>query len=290
MKKQVIIISVLILVVFSLPIYSQRTNSDLTVQAELETILKKCAEYCERLRDSALFFVCKEKIVEMQFVRWDITRRGKVINSNPRYEVRVGWNPTSREVNRWIYDYQLMRKGKKVQERRILVSENNEKRNEKDAQLKTKRFKHKQIVLAPIALLSKSNQQYYDYKIVGKEKPRVYDDIIIEVTPKPDIQRHRIYGRVWVRKDDFSITKIEWEQESIENLDWVKEQAEWFDATPIIQSYVEFDYKKNGIKYPSEYRITENYFRKRKKLFTRSRTNVVYKDYKFFTVEWKTKH
>ena len=64
MKKQVILFSVIILAAFSFPIYSQKTESDSTDQTELETILKKCADYCEKLSNSALFFVCRETIKE----------------------------------------------------------------------------------------------------------------------------------------------------------------------------------------------------------------------------------
>ena len=64
MKKLGSFISFLVFIIVSTQMFSQQVNSHSTRQAELETILKKCAEYCERLSHSVFFFVCKEKITE----------------------------------------------------------------------------------------------------------------------------------------------------------------------------------------------------------------------------------
>ena len=61
--------------------------------------------------------------------------------------------------------------------------------------------------------------------------------------------------------------------------------AERLKATPIIKSTSEYDFKKKGIKFPSKYFIEEIYLIRKRKSFTRSKTEVIYKDYKFFTVE-----
>lgn len=287
-----IAIFTIFLILFSSQIFSQIDNPNTGDLEELEFVLKKCSEYCEKLYDSALFFVCEEKIVETQWANWAdlrkgyaLTKEGTIITEGPPYKITMGANPMAREVNRYVYDYQLLRKGKRFQERRTLLSENNEKRNEENAQLENMRFKHQQIVLAPLALLSKSNQPYYDYKIIGREERFIPKEIIIEVTPLAKMKRQGVYGKVWITEGDYSITKMEWEQESIGNLDWIKSQSELFEAIPEIKCHVEFNMYKNGIRFPSEYNITETYYRDDKKLFTRSKTNVSYRDYKFFTVE-----
>ena len=64
MKKWRMLIAVLLFAFFTIQIYSQTNNSKTTDQEELELILNKCAEYCEKLSNSALHFVCKETIEE----------------------------------------------------------------------------------------------------------------------------------------------------------------------------------------------------------------------------------
>ena len=64
MKKKKTLISIFIFIIFSIQIFSQTENSETTDQKELEIILKKCAEYCEKL-EKVLYFICKEEIKEV---------------------------------------------------------------------------------------------------------------------------------------------------------------------------------------------------------------------------------
>jgi len=64
MKREKILIPVLIFAVLSTHIYSQRAKHNSAGQVELEAILKKCAEYCVKLGNSALDFICIEEINE----------------------------------------------------------------------------------------------------------------------------------------------------------------------------------------------------------------------------------
>jgi len=64
MKKQKTIILILFFTIFSLQTFSQTDNPNTDDQEELRVILKKCAEYCEKLSNSVLDFICIEKITE----------------------------------------------------------------------------------------------------------------------------------------------------------------------------------------------------------------------------------
>ena len=88
MKKQKTLISILLFIIFSIQIFSQIENSKKSDQSELEKILKDCAEYCELLNNSVLYFICKEKISE------------EILKGREAFAVR----------NICIYDYQLIRK------------------------------------------------------------------------------------------------------------------------------------------------------------------------------------
>lgn len=268
MKKQVMIIPFFILVVLSFPIYSQRNNSNSTDQVELEIILKKCAEYCEKLDNVVLFFVCQEEVKE---------------------EMLLLPHMRKKERNVYVYDYQLIRKENEINERRILLEENRQKKREKDAQLKTKIFTYKNIIFGPIDLLNEGLQQYNDYKIVKEEKLKGEKSVVIEAVPKPSFKSDYLYGKIWVRKADFSILKIEWKQQSIKNYEIIEETALKIRAEPQITLIAEYGFEKNGIRFPSKLFIQEAYSSLGIRRLTLCKYTVIYDGYKFFTVDTESK-
>jgi hypothetical protein len=276
MKKPIIYVSVLIFIVFSTQVYTQKADSHSSGQAELETILKKCAEYCERLSNSVLFFVCKEKITEK------ISSRSVSMPKDLAPSARV-YTSTVKRV--YVYDYQLYRKGNDIKEQRILIEENGKKKHEENAPLKTRIFRHENIVLGPIGLLSSHWQTFHDYRILKEEKFKGNKTVVIEAVLKPEYTFHHLSGKIWVRKSDFSILKIEWLQQSIRGYDRVEETAKELGAKPHLTLLAEYGFEKNGIRFPSKYSLDEDYLSRGRRRFQQSKTVVLYDDYKFFTVE-----
>ena len=279
MKKKRTFVSVLIFIIFSIQVYSQKANSDSTAQVELEAVLKKCAEYSERLVNSVLFFVCKEKITEKISSRAAFTFISNDIQGRFR-----AYSSTAKSI--FIYDYQLYRKGNDIKEQRILIEENGKKKHEENAQLKTRAFRHENIVLGPIGLLSSYWQTFHDYRILKEEKFKGDKTVILEAVLKPEYTFHHLSGKIWVRKSDFSILKIEWLQQSIKGYDLVEETAKKLGAEPRLTVIAEYGFEKSGIRFPSKYSLDEVYIIKRgRRRHQKSKTVVLYKDYKFFTVE-----
>ncbi len=237
-------------------------------QEELELILKKCAEYCERLNNVSLYFVCKEEIKE------------KIYNFR------------AVEKNMYIYDYQLIRKGNSTNEQRILIKENGQEKNDLDAQLKTKRFQHKFIVFGPIGLLGQKQQKNYNYKILKNVNYKKEKAVILEASPKFPQEDDSLYGKIWIRKKDFAILKIEWEQESLRNFEIIEKLAERINAAPIITFISEFGFEKNKIRFPNKYSVEEvyRYLPRGGRRFRMSITTVIYDNYKFFIVDTKVKY
>jgi hypothetical protein len=246
-------------------------------EKQLEPILEKCAEYCERLVHSVLFFVCKEKITEKISSRATVT----IISNDPQGLIRA-YGGTVTSV--YVYDYQLYRKGNEIKEQRILIKENGKKKHEENAQLKTRAFKHENIVLGPIGLLSSYWQTFHDYRILKEAKYKGDETVIIEAVLKPEYTFHHLSGKIWVRKSDFSILKIEWLQQSIKGYDRVEETAKKLGAKPRLSLIAEYGFEKNGIRFPSKYSLDEVYIRGGRRHHA-SKTVVIYEDYKFFTVE-----
>ena len=237
---------------------------------ELGTILKKCAEYCERLENLSLYFVCEEAITE------EISQRNLSLPAVER--------------NKYIYDYQLIRLGNTIEERRILLKENGQKKNIVDAQLQTKRFHHKHILFGPIGLLGKKQQKNYEYKILKEVIYKKEKALILEVTPKFPEESDALYGKIWIRKKDFAILKIEWQQESLENFEGIEKIAAEFKAKPEVSFVSEYEFEENQIRFPNKYTVREVYILPKGTRYTYSEITVDYDNYKFFTVGTKVKY
>jgi hypothetical protein len=231
--------------------------------ADLPRILEKTAEYCERLDKIALHFICNEQIKE-----------------------RFYWGRFSGQ-NTYVYDYQLIRKDKAIEEQRVLIEENGQEKREESAELRTQRFQHEYVIFGPIGLLSKSRQRLHDYALKRTEKHKGDKCYVIEVFPKPHTKTGGLFGRAWVRQDDCSIMKIEWNQQSMENIEKIEEYARRLGARPKITFASEYAFEKNGIRFPSKYTVKEEYVRRTRVKI--SEMAIVYKDYKFFIVETEVK-
>ncbi len=285
MGKNKIILLVIFLTFLSAQFFSQIENSKTGDQEELELILKKCEEYCERLDNVSLYFVCKEEIKEELHNLRGFGGR-VVLGIQGRSEQKR--LPPPVEKNMYKYDYQLIRKGNSTDEQRILIGENGQEKNDLDAQLKTKRFQHEFIVFGPIVLLSQEQQKNYNYKILKNVNYKKEKAVILEALPKFPGEFNTVYGKIWIRKKDFAILKIEWEQESLGNFEIIEKLAERLRATPLITVVSEFGFEKNKIRFPNKYSVEEIYISRRSgRRFRRSETTVVYDNYKFFIVDTK---
>lgn len=281
MKRKGIFVAALISIVLSTQIYSQRAEQNSAGQVELEKILKKCVEYCVKLGNSALDFVCIEEINEKINRSREITPRW-VHSYSDRKPI---------EKNKYIYDYQFIKKRQKMEETRILLKENGKKKNEKNADLKTRAFIYQNILFGPVELIDKIIQQRYDYSIRDEELIKGEKAVVIEAVPKPgNEQGYLPYGKIWIKKSDFSILRIEWNQRTVRSFEMVEKTAELYNAEPKIVIFTEFNFEKNGIRFPSKHVIIEMYVDKDGSEFIRSETTVTYKDYKFFTVETEVKY
>jgi len=257
-------------------------------QKDLDQILEKCADYCEKLSNLVLYFVCREEITE-QIHNYNPVAIGHFSETDLKRITKKGQNLPI-EKNVYIYDYQVIRKENRTKERRILLEENGQEKNEKNAPLKTKRFEHEYMIFGPIGLLSKHQQQLHDYKFVKETRFKGEKVIVIEATPKSNFKLDKPFGKIWVRKSDFSILKIEWNPTSVKNYKKIEENAKKLNAMPQITFYSEFSFEKSGIRFPSKYSLKEEYINPKWGKFKKSEITVLYKDYKFFTVDTEVKY
>jgi len=244
---------------------ARQTPQVQTDQERLAAILKKSEEYCRRLDSAALDFVCLEEVTE-----------------RTRF--------TSMETDVYLYDYQFVRKNQEMKEKRNLLAVNGKKKRSQDQPLQTVVFRYENALFGPVGLLSKSWQAYHDYRLIGEDILGKEKAVVIGATPKPDFATPHCYGSIWIREEDGAILKIVWDQRSIGNYGSVEEWAKLHGAEPQITSFLEYGLEKNGLRFPSR-NYTENaYILKEGRKYANAEINILYKDYKFFTVETEVKY
>lgn len=290
MRSQRTRISFLIFAFFSILSYSQTDNSKTGGQEELEIILKKSAEYCERLSNSALHFVCEETIKE-EINHGPLGGVQVVTSSGGNMAMRSVTGGRNIERNEYVYDYQLIKKGNKIEETRTLLKENGKKKHEENAPMKTKRFYSKRSVYGPVGLLGKEQQGKYDYKIIKEQTIKKRKTYVIGVTPKINIKGNPNFGKVWVDKEDFSVLKIEIKQESLAGFEKLEKESKEKQISPIITTTHDYFIEKNGIRFPSKTVCEEIYVARMRRIRTKiSETIITYDNYRFFTVDTKIKY
>jgi outer membrane lipoprotein-sorting protein len=257
-----------------------------SAQDSLSTILDKSAEYCRKLAESALYFVCEEKISEEIY---DLSGAGSAIMvmSDGQSVTTFSSAPLRRKTtkNSYVYDYQLTKKGDRIEETRTLVEENNRKKNLKDAPLKTQRFISRKAVFGPVGFLAGEWHEVYDYRLIKQDRVEGRDAYVIEAKPKVPIEGKPNYGKLWVDKKDFSVLKIEVEDQSLAGFEKIVDLAKRRGVKPAFTTVHEYGILKNGLRFPSRTHFNEKYAGDTAPGFTQSKTEISYANYRFFTVE-----
>jgi hypothetical protein len=259
-------------------------------QPQLPALLAKAAEYCRKLESSAFDFVCREEISETIDPNLDIARKSPPPNPGSKTyagpTVVVSW--AKKIKHRFVYDYQCVRAGGTIREMRTLLEENGKKKVVPNATLATSVVVFGTALLGPIGLFGERFQPDYDFAIAGEEKIGKTRVLVIDAMPKPGAPASRnLYGKAWVDPLTGDIHKIEWSESRIGRFEIFEKRGQLYNRKPRLVIRSEFSAEKNGIRFPSRLSVEEAYLKESGKAFIRSKTEVVYKDFKFLTVEFK---
>jgi len=265
--------------------FFSQENKIVKSQEELSKILEKTGDYCEKVKKMALFYVCKEKIVKKRYFYKTETYR-KTLQGAWKSRLKV----KGTKKNTYTYDYQLIKKEDELKERRILLEEDGKKKLEENAELKMVKYVSKYLVFGPVGFMSKYWQDYFDYKIVGKDKVEGKEAIILNSFPISAIEENDNYGWIWVDEGDFSILKIEWDPKSIKDYEEELIPSPIGDLKKKIIWSVSYGIEKNGVRFPSKQLIQEFLINKEDEKFIHGETLFNYVDYKFFKVEVDVKY
>jgi tetratricopeptide (TPR) repeat protein len=256
----------------------EKTAREKEKQILLNRVLPGVGKYCRKMKNSAFHFFCQEEIVELV----DFSREAAHIEKIPKEYRGVDVMPVIK--NTYLYEYQLIKEGKEINETRTLVKQNSIKKNQADAPLLTRGHKYEKLIFGPLALLSEFWQHRFYFKVLKEEKLWGEDTVVIEAIPLHLYAQNHLFGSIWISKNDFTVLKIQWEPKSIGLSHQIEKKARALDAAPAITFFAEFKEEKRGIRFPSRYYLEEAYLDKKGRKYVRLRQDVTLKDYLFFVV------
>ncbi len=264
-----------------------------------EPVLKAARTYCQRLGKAALDFVCQEEVVEIVRSGRDDLERGIRVSGAGTSGDPGGGRPSMaiqrpdygraadmvKETSS-VYDYQFVRQDGKVTEKRSLIKRNGKKSRPKDDQSPSVAFQYVDILMSPVSILDERFSEFYDFRLIGPDAIEGTKAWIIEVSPRFSFAGSYLGGKIWLDQATGAILRIEWDPKTFGNYDKILFRAKSFNAAPRVVSRTDFGFEKNGLRFPSLDTTEEAYLiDKDAAPFVRASTRVVYKEYKFFTVE-----
>ena len=251
-------------------------NSD---QTKLKNILEKTAEYCEKLENMAMDFVCQEKIKERTYYYKAVETYSPANMKSATPLAKVSLRLKNSKRNTYVYEYHMIKKGLMQEEKRILLKEGKKEKHVEDAELNIKGFIAQYIVYGPLGFLSRGRQEYFKYEITGQDRINGKDAIIIRATPREELDENYYLGKIWVDENDYSILKIEWNpiyneeyEESV--YPGIKRTSSW---------EVFYGVEKDGVRFPSRQIIEEIFTTETGRRHTKYRATIEYGNYEFLT-------
>ena len=251
----------------------------------LKKILEETANYCERVKGMALFYVCKEKITEKEFFYSGTTFARSATEREQR-----PFQLASTKEKKLLYDYQLIKKAGELKEQRILLEEDGKKMYQEDAELDKIKYVSENLVFGPVGFLSQSWQGYFNYEIVGEDSVSGVKTLIIRSSPKREMEENYNFGKIWIDKDNFQILKIEWEPVSIKHYEEGQIPTFLGEFKQRVIWTVDYGVEKNGVRFPSCQMVKEVFINEKGYKILKRELSCDYVDYKFFTVETEVKY
>jgi hypothetical protein len=264
---------------------------------EMNHILQGAADYCQRLKQSAFHFYCREKIVETRIPLSKGRRKNLDIDeaglTRPKYGiVRAPYRVVYTQVKSYLFGYRLIKHSNKINEERDWISSSDNVKVNRDQVVKTNTFFSEKAVFAPITILDRTRQDRYNFQFIRFDERDGRRAAVIEALPKNPVETATIYGTLWIDTEDFSLMKIEADPRSIKGYVLLKDLALKLRTRLHLSLEIDFDRQQKGIRFPTKVSFLEKYkggriiFRNRgPKGWERTRTRLSYYDYQFFSVQ-----
>ena len=262
----------------------------------LDEILARTAEYCRKLESSAFDFVCLEEIKETidpaLEVETKTMRPTTVVDGMYTGPTITFTTVRPKKVKRsFVYDYQCIRASRTLRESRTQLEENGKKMVRENAELQTSVIVYGTALLAPVGLFGERFQPNYVFSVVAVDRTGKNTVLVVDAKPKPGTPQSRnLYGQARIDAVTGDILKIDWSDDRVGHFDVFQKRGELYKRKPRLTIRSEFSAEKNGIRFPSRLYVEEAYLKDSGKPFIRSKTDIIYKDFKFFTVEFEVRN
>ncbi|MCP5102532.1 MAG: tetratricopeptide repeat protein, partial [bacterium] len=233
-----------------------KTPEETAREKKLGKILQAASDYCNLLGTEMIKFFCSEHIEEVVLE----SRRSSILT--------------------FVYEYQLVKENKKISERRIILKRNGRKTKKVEAPLGTAKYKYEKLIFGPFAFFKKSQQRFYDYKIVNKELFNGQAAVVVEAIPLQNFNIEALVGKIWFNEKDYGILKIEWHPKfAIKNFRAALDDARERNCDPDVVFLSEFGVKRGPIRYPSTYKIEEYFVTEDGKKYLQAKIHAEFKKY-----------
>jgi hypothetical protein len=248
----------------------------------LDSLLKKSAQYCQKLEQATFYFTCTEEVIDTHWYRGDLVRE-----------------------DFYRYDYQITREedGKMNENRKLkpesevfLAKKKKEIGKAGDKETILTNFFSSYPYLMPISMLAAENQSKYRYRLLGRNTGPRRTLYKVSVEPKEEgvMIKDSNYGMVWIDEEDGSVYKIELDPNSLGGLKQLIILARHKRHRLKVSDVHWYEVKRKGIRFPSRTEIICSFldWDQVKKMWERLRSAALeqvgtvfeYNKYKFFNV------
>ncbi len=268
---------ILVSLIFLNFVYGDINQEEKELDIKLKNILRGVGKYCAQLEEESIYFYCEEHVTENIY------------------------NPIKTRIrrNNYVYSYQLVEKNNVFQETRKLIR-NSGSRRRYDVRNRRDRWDStsvifKKVIFGPQGIFGLFWQAHYDYKIIGEDILDKKKTIIIEAIPKNPLKKNSVmknnllYGKAWIKADDYTVLKIEWDPKSVAYANNLQKFAKNQGTNLRLSLITEYLFEKNGIRYPTKGLYSEYTVNKRGKKQILLTLSAKYKKFKFFKVDTETR-
>lgn len=295
----------------------QPSDLEPSSQLQLMRILDQCADYCRKLADFALDFICEETINEVHYSfgegnlyggigsgvtqgnrkpldpenEWNVLRPRPVVTEFKPVAVMPLFDSGKTEKKKYTCDYQFVKKGDKIIERRIILKENGRKMADRRKLLEETRFGILMPLFASVSLLERTRQPLFNYALLEGDKIKGKKAYVLEVVPKSENLGDIESARIWVDEKSFQILQSEIRGTPLVGYDDILEDSTRYNINPVFIRTYQFQFEKKGLLFPShaEIRVTYLPFGYPQTKTTKQKIILNYEKYRFFTVETEHK-
>jgi hypothetical protein len=217
--------------------------NDMVDQDLLDSLLKKSARYCQKLKKATFHFTCTEEVTDSHWLGGDILRD-----------------------NHYFYNYQIIREedGKLDEDRKLKPGsmEPIEKRRKElgiagNRQILLVNFFSSYPFLKPVTMLAEENQSKYRYRLLRSKAIAGKTLYKVSVEPKQEgiMEKDANYGIVWIDEEDGSVYKIRLDPNSLNGLETLKKVARQKRNRLKVLDVHWYEVKRKGIRFPNRTEI-----------------------------------